>query len=174
MGVSRKKWFFPCLGAMLTAALIVVVYHAYDNARRSTRRTLCVHNLKMIAICLEHYANGHEGRFPPTLSALYPSYLTELECFICPELQAQYKKQRGTTHPFSANPSPRKIDALCSYAYVPGLSISDSKDLVIVYEKAGNHGGMGRSLLYLDGHGAWEPPENWRNAPPNKNLPPGF
>ena len=55
------------------------------------------------------------------------------------------------------------------------LSI-DTSDIVsvIAYEKEDNHFGKGRSLLYLDGRGAWEPPENWRGGPPNTSLPEGF
>jgi hypothetical protein len=57
---------------------------------------------------------------------------------------------------------------------VPGLSPGGDKDTVIVYEKEDNHFARGRSVLYLDGRGAWEPPKNWHGGPPNPNLPQAF
>lgn len=169
-----RKWLLRGVGFGFALALAFFLFCRLQNARQSARRTMCVHNLKILAIGLESYAEEHDGRFPDRLSALYPTYITTLDVFVCPELRVKYKRDCGVPHPFSSEPTPEQIDSLCSYALVPGLSTSDDKDTVIAYEKVDNHSGMGRSLLYLDGHGAWEPPENWRNGPPNKNLPEGF
>jgi hypothetical protein len=160
--------------SVLVLALGIYFAATLRETRRDVRRTLCVHNLKMLAIGLKEYAEDNEEQFPDRLSELYPEYIVTLEVFVCPELGLQHKKQRGVPHPFDANPSPEAIDSLGSYILVPGLTTGDSADTVIVYEKADHHLGMGRSLLYLDGRGAWEPPENWRNGPPNANLPEGF
>ena len=136
---------------------------------------MCVHNLKILSIALNGYADEHEGQFPDSLSALYPEWGMDLGVFICPELRKKYKRERGIPHPFTSDdPTSAEIDALCSYAYVPGLSPDGNKDTVIAYEKEDNHFGKGRSLLYLDGRGAWEPPEHWGDGPPNENLPEGF
>ena len=172
--VSWKRRIVFGLAAVLTIVAVLALLRLMENARHDARIIRCVHNLKLISISLKMYANENDGRFPDKLSALYPKYLHNLEFLICPELRAKYKAERGTTHPFSANPSPGDIDALSSYAYVPGHKNTDAADVVIVYEKVDNHFGKGRSLLYLDGHGAWEPPENWRDGPPNTTLPPGF
>jgi hypothetical protein len=149
-------------------------YRLNDAARHSSRQTRCVHNLKLIASGLKAYADGHDGRLPERLSELWPKYLPGLEALVCPEVQVACMRERGVPHPFTPNPSPDDIQALSSYTYVPGHTLKDAGDTVIVYEKRDNHFGKGRSLLYLDGHGAWEPPENWRHGPPNKNLPTGF
>lgn len=168
---SRTKWL--CAGLAFAVVLALAVFCAYElrGMRRDVRRTLCVHNLKIVAIALNIYAEEHEGTFPDTLSALHPTYIPNLEVLICPELQVTYARERGVTHPFTSTPTAEEIDTLCSYEYVPGLSAIGDKDTVIAYEKEDNHFGKGHSLLYLDGRGAWEPPENWRGGPPNKNLP---
>ena len=173
---SRRKWFFLGVGSALVLALGFLLFSALQGARASARRTVCVHHLKFVAMALKMYAEEHEGRYPDSLSALYPNYLRELEVLICPVVQGKHRGQGGTPQPpfTSDKPTSAEIDALCSYAYVPGLSPSGDKDTVIAYEKQDNHSGMGRSLLYLDGRGAWEPPENWRDGPPNKTLPEGF
>ncbi len=161
-------------GVALVCLVALCVWHALDTARHSTRQTLCVHNLKMISTGLNVYAKEHNGRFPDRLSELWPKHLPGLECLVCPGTQSVCMREHGVPHPFPPSPDADQIDLLSSYAYVPGHTISDPPDTVIVYEKTDNHFGRGRSLLYLDGHGAWEPPKNWRNGPPNKNLPPEF
>ncbi len=161
-------------GLALLCLAAVAVWHVLDTARHSTRQTLCVHNLKMLATGLKLYADEHDGRFPDRLSALSPKYIPGLECLICPEAQSVCMRDHGVPHPFPPSPDPDTIEKLSSYAYVPGLKTSDPADTVIAYERVDNHFGRGRSLLYLDGHGAWEPPKNWRDGPPNKTLPPGF
>ncbi len=171
---KKRKWILGGLGVLLAAGLLLGVHNRLQNARRDMNRTLCVHNLKMIAMALDRYADEHEDRYPSQLSQLYPKYLTNPQCLVCPEIRADNKKKRGAPLPFSKEPSAEEIDSLSSYTLVPGLTKADGKNTVIAYEKKDNHGGMGRSLLYIDGHGAWEPPENWRNGPPNATLPPGF
>ena len=174
---SRKKWVFLVVGSALVLALGIGLrgcLHCLHDARASARRTTCVHNLKVLSISMKLYADEHEGQFPDKFSALYPEYITDLRMLICPELSAKYKRERGIPHPFSPEPTPEEIDSLSSYVLVPGLTTSDDKDTVIAYERGDNHSGMGRSLLYLDTRGAWEPPENWRYGSPNKNLPEGF
>lgn len=148
-----------------------VVWPCLKEARASARQTMCVHNLKFLAMSLKAYADEHDGRFPDRLAELWPKYIANLEDLICPEVQLVCRRERGVPHPYPDNPDPDTIERLSSYAYVPGHTQSDPADTVIAYEKVDNHAGKGRSLLYLDGRGAWEPPENWQNGPPNKTLP---
>ena len=168
---TRKRWLVAAVGTLLCLVLAVSLFNRLTDVRRSVRQTLCVHNLKMFATAMAEYAKDHDGHFPDRASALYPDYLPMLECYVCPELAVTHKREWDAPHPFADNPTADDIDRLCSYALVPGLSVNDDKSKLIMYEKADNHHGMGRSLLYLDGHGAWEPPENWRDGPANVNLP---
>lgn len=173
--MSRKtRWLLASLGTILAGVLAIILLNRLTEARSNTRQTLCVHNLKMFAAAMNEYAKDHDGRFPDRASALYPQYLPMLECYVCPELAVTHQREWGRAHPFADNTTADLIDGLCSYQLVPGLSVNDDKSKLIMYEKADNHHGMGRSLLYLDGHGAWEPPANWRGGPPNVNLPEEF
>jgi hypothetical protein len=54
------------------------------------------------------------------------------------------------------------VDERSTYVLVSGLRPTDDKDTVLAYEKGDNHGGIGHSVLYLDGRGGWDPPSNWR------------
>jgi hypothetical protein len=164
IGVAVAVLFLMALG----------VWRFRENSRRSVRQTLCVHNLKFLSMSLHTYADKHDGRFPDRLSELWPEYIANLEDLTCPELQVMYLRERGVRHPFPPDPDPDTLERLSSYAYVPGHTRADPPDTVIAFEKADNHFGKGRSLLYLDGRGAWEPPENWRNGPPNRTLPSHF
>ncbi len=174
MARSRRTWLFLTVGVALIVMLVFTASPRLREARRAAFRTSCVHNLKILALCLKMYAEDHEGHFPDRLSKLYPKYITDPAFLICPEIRTRKEKAWGATHPFSANPTPDEFDALSSYTYVSGFTTADDKNTIIAYEKQDNHFGMGRSLLYLDGHGAWEPPENWRNGPPNTTVPAGF
>lgn len=171
---TKMRWLVLPIGTILAVVLAIILVNRLTEARSDTRQALCVHNLKMFATAMAEYAKDHDGHFPDHVSALYPEYLPMLECYVCPELAVAHRREWGRPHPFSANPTADDIDHLCSYALVPGLSVNDDKTKVIMYENADNHNGIGRSLLYLDGHGAWEPPENWRGGPANVNLPEGF
>ncbi|MCP4641888.1 MAG: hypothetical protein GY851_15710, partial [bacterium] len=160
---------------VLAGALGLLAYSSVRNARTEMRQTLCVHNLKQVACVLNVYAKNNGGRYPDTMSALYPKYIPELLVYVCPEVRERCEKERGIPHPFSSDdPTADEIDALSSYTLVPGLSSNGAANTVVAYEKVDNHSGMGRSLLYLDGRGAWEPPANWRGGPPNATLPEGF
>ncbi|MFA6239458.1 MAG: hypothetical protein WC655_00930 [Candidatus Hydrogenedentales bacterium] len=167
----RKKWVLGGVAGPLALVAGVVMFVALQDARKKTYQTRCVHNLKFISMALSQYAKDNDGSYPNSLSALYPEYLPDLDAFVCPQLRVPFESERGTQHPFAPGPKPEEIDSLGSYALVPGLSANGDKDTVVAYEKEDNHSGRGRSLLYLDGRGAWEPPENWRDGPPNVNLP---
>jgi len=139
-----------------------------DYVRRETRQTLCVHNLKMIALQVRMYADEHDGAFPDKWSTLVADpvfgFSDALEIFVCPEQSIQYKKTHGA--PYTVTGA-EDVDERSSYVLVPGLHITDDKDTILAYEKGDNHGGIGHSLIYLDGRGAWDPPSNWYWTRPN-------
>jgi len=170
----RVKILLVAGTAALAVAAALGVWFRLEEARASARQTVCVHNLKFLSTSLSRYAEEHGGRYPGRLADLWPQYIVNLEDLVCPEVRAACLRGHGVPHPFPENPDADTLERLSSYAYVPGHTVSDPPDTVIAYEKEDNHGGQGRSLLYLDGRGAWEPPQNWRNGPPNTTLPPGF
>lgn len=172
MASSRRsiKWILAMsivMAVCLAAAFILV---RLGQAREDVRLILCVHNLKLMGLSLEQYAKEHGGAYPQRISELAP-YLPGLEVLVCPEARRQFEKKHSIPYPLSERSSPEEIDALSSYAMVPGLSVQSPPDTVAVYEKNDHLPGRGYGLLYRDGHAAWEPPEKWEGGPPNPNLP---
>lgn len=176
MMLNKRKALVAVVVVSMALGATFAAWHWVGVQRHAVRQTLCVHNLKFLAMSLEAYAGDHDGRYPDRLSALWPEYIVNLADLICPEIQVVCLRERGVAHPFPENPAPDVIEALSSYAYVPGHTTADAgaSDILVAYEKVDNHFGKGRSLLYLDGHGAWEPPENWRGNSPNRDLPAAF
>jgi hypothetical protein len=102
----------------------------------------CADQVKQIAVAMHCYARAHEGRFPDRPSQLRP-YLeaTGPRLFICP----------GSDTKLTAGEDGwGEIDAKSSYAFVPGRTSKNLRDIVL-YEKGHYHGRM-RIVLYGDGH----------------------
>jgi len=145
--VGFTGWFVPAL----------------NRARFVERQTHCVHHLKLIALQLRMYADKHDGSFPDKWSTLVADLeigaYDMLEIFVCPEQSIRYEKTHGVPYTVSGA---EDVDELSSYALVAGLHVTDDKYTILAYEKGDNHGGIGHSVLYLDGRGGWDPPSNYR------------
>ena len=165
MKMTRKR---KAAAVIIVLVLLVFVglavpFSSYLRlVRREVRQTLCVHNLKLIALQLRMYADEHDGAFPDKWSTLVadPEYGASdmLEIFVCPEQSRRYEKTYGVPYTVSG---PEDVDERSSYVLVPGLRMTDDKDTILAYEKGDNHGGIGHSVLYLDTRGGWDPPSNW-------------
>jgi hypothetical protein len=148
------------LVVLMCAGLAIRFFSYLDYVRRETRQTMCVHNLKLLAMQLRMYADEHDGAFPDKWSTLVEDLNIEsFEIFVCPEHSRRYRKTHGVPYTVSGAAD---VDQRSSYALVPGLRMTDDKDTIVAYEKGDNHGGIGHSVLYLDGRGGWDPPSNWR------------
>jgi hypothetical protein len=157
--MTRSKKVVLFVVAVTLAAFAVNLAFAISRAKRTERQIHCVHHLKLIAMQLRMYADKHDGAFPDTWSRLVTDLQISpdaFDIFVCPNLSREYKKTHGVPS------GPEDIDELSSYVLVSGLHITDDKDTIIAYEKGDNHGGIGHSVLYLDGRGGWDPPSNWR------------
>ena len=128
-----------CLGGsprwLSGVAVAGATYQYIREVRRGMHRTMCVHNLHVMARSLQVYAREHDRRFPDRFSLLYGEYITDLEMLVCPVVSDRCQRERGVRHPFSEDPTPEEIDSLCSYAIVPGLTLDDDPDTILAYEK---------------------------------------
>ena len=97
----------------------------------------CSNNVRMISLALHMYALDHGEEFPGSLAELYPAYIKKEKILDCPAASA-----RGT----SLEPS---------YEYVTGLTESSGGTEVILYDKDGNHGKLGRNLARVSGAVEW-------------------
>lgn len=97
----------------------------------------CSNNVRLISLALHLYAADHGESFPGNLSALYPDYIKNEKIFDCPA-----GGKRGTIE-------------LPSYEYVAGLTESSGGTEVILYDRDGNHGKLGRNLVRVNGSVEW-------------------
>lgn len=97
----------------------------------------CSNNIRMLSLALHMYAADHREAFPARLSELYPEYIKKEKIFDCPAAFA-----RGT------------VEAP-SYEYTGGLTESSNGTEVILYDKDGNHGKMGRNIVRVNGSVEW-------------------
>jgi prepilin-type processing-associated H-X9-DG protein len=110
-----------------TGVLAAMLLPALARAREEARKAVCMSNLKQIALALAIYANDYDDKYPPTLQALLPNYTMDELLFECPSAP-------GTR-----------------YLYVPGLTIADKPNRMVVFERRVIHRG-GRNVLFVDGH----------------------
>ena len=97
------------------------------------------------------YAVDWEGRFPECLSAIFPLYVADPSVLICPST--------GISIPERIT----RDNVNLAYEYIPGLNSEMPSDIIVVYDRAGNHQG-GRNVLFVDGRVRWIPDEAWAAA----------
>ena len=153
---GSQRWRRVALAAIAVTIVIggALLKRRIDTARIETQQNLCVHNLHFMANALHRYAGDRDGNFPERFSLLYPEYLTAVEVLVCPEVT---RSAMGTAD--AKKLSQDALDALSSYTLAPGRRIDDPPDTVLAWETGDHHGGRGHSILYVDGRGAWEPPQ---------------
>ena len=88
-------------------------------------------NLKQIGYACHLWSGDYNERFPASLEALFPDYISDREIFSCP------------TTP-----------AAMSYCFVSGLTAADRPTWVLAYELPDNHDG-GINVLYIGGQVTW-------------------
>jgi competence protein ComGC len=97
----------------------------------------CSANVRLLSLGLHMYAADHDDAFPPDLGSLYPGYIKEEKVFDCPA-----NKFIGTA-------------AESDYEYTPGLSEASAFSEVIIYDRDGNHSGLGRNVVRVNGVVEW-------------------
>jgi prepilin-type processing-associated H-X9-DG protein len=121
--------------------VIAMFVPRFFEAKEKARSTMCIHNLRQLAIACILYANDHESVLPFRLSELYPDYVADLAVFVCPVSGKEVS--RAT------------IDAVSDYRLaIPGANLGDIKEqqnTVMLVEKESRHG-SGRNVAYVDGH----------------------
>jgi prepilin-type processing-associated H-X9-DG protein len=124
-----------CGGLFLVAAVAVgaLLYAAISTSRVMATRAQCKGNLRQVGIACQVYAMD-KNKFPPDLEALMPKYVDDPRVLQCPA--------RGGA----------------KYVYLPGRTPTMPANTVLAYEPAGNHGGRGFNVLFVDAH-----VESWAN-----------
>ena len=108
-----------------------------NKMRERSDMIKCSANVRLLSLALHMYAADHDDAFPPDLGSLYPGYVKEEKVFDCPA-----SKFVGTA-------------AKSDYEYVPGLSELSGPMEVIIYDRDGNHGHLGRNVVRVNGSVEW-------------------
>ena len=162
---ARSPWK-RALSAILVAVVASCAAYfvvAVRRARADARRVICVHNLKLLSMCLRRYAEAHDGAMPdswavivadPAMGFTDLEYLNEV--LLCPEFRRRAKRKDGEPYRITG---PENVDALSTYVLIPGIRLTDDPHTVVAYERGDHHGGRGHSVLHLEGSAWWIPVE---------------
>lgn len=119
---------------MILAALVLGLA---SLVQERSLRSSCASNLRQMDLVFRMYKDENSDAYPPTLRALYPSYLTDLQILVCPS--------SGDVAGASIN----DVANWSSYEYRDGYSPTTMGSTVL-REKMLNHGGK-RQVLLRDG-----------------------
>lgn len=137
----RKTRAFTLIELLIVIVIFTIIFALltpFVNKMRERANIIkCSNNARLISLALHMYAADHGEAFPDNLFVLYPAYVKNEKVFDCPAAAV-----RGTTES-------------TSYEYVPGLTESSGGMEVILYDKDGNHGKLGRNLVRVSGAVEW-------------------
>jgi prepilin-type processing-associated H-X9-DG protein len=109
----------------------------------------------MIGQAILLYANENKGKYPPDLGALMKTQDVTPEVFTCPSSDNNVPPNiaAGTKDQQAA-----WVNQNSSYIYVgQGMNFNAARaDVIVLYEKDGNHEEDGMNFLYGDGHVEWQ------------------
>ena len=105
-----------------------VALPAYSAARGKALQTKSLANAKQIYLACKMYAVDNNGAFPPTLDALFPTYLSTRAVLVSPLMPSEP----------------------VGYAYTPGLKDSDAPDTVLIEDKFASVKNV-RIVVHVDG-----------------------
>jgi prepilin-type processing-associated H-X9-DG protein len=124
----------------------------FSRGGERSNRVRCSSNLRQIGMGIELYANDHQGKYPDDIQELIVKADIHPEVLICPS--SIHEKATGATIAEAAE-NARK-DLHYSYIYLgKGLVKPVNPELVIAYERPGNHDSDGMNVLFGDGHCEW-------------------
>ena len=132
---------FTLVELLIVITVFVITFAAltpFVNKMRARADVIkCSANIRLLSLGLHMYAADHNDEFPPDLASLYPGYVKEEKVFDCPA-----SKSIGTA-------------AKSDYENVPGLSEASIPAEVIIYDRDGNHNGLGRNVVRVNGSVEW-------------------
>lgn len=137
----KKKSAFTLVELVIVIVIFTLTFALLtpfvNKIKEKANLIKCSNNTGLISLALHMYAADHNEKFPDNLAQLYPSYIKKEKIFDCP---ASFT--RGTSEK-------------SSYEYVAGLTESSDGTEVILYDKDGNHGKLGRNLVRVNGSVEW-------------------
>ncbi len=106
-----------------------------ESSGELAKRAVCSANLKGVGSGIASYSDKHGGEFPLDVKAMIEKVDMVMKCFNCPS-DPEHNEDKRVSYVY------RGVDLNNS---VPG-------DMIVMYDKRGNHWGEVRNVLYVDGH----------------------
>ena len=156
-GLAWGMLVVGCAPAAITL-LALLLLPSMGRAREPANRVKCASNLRQIGQAIQMYANGHGGRFPPTLGTLLLTEDITSEVFVCPSSNDERAEGPATQAVIRVDSDP----LYCSYVYAgAGLNAGAvTRGHVLVYDRTmGHHNGDGMNVLYGDFSVSWLDPK---------------
>ena len=137
---SRPQSVLACAVVTLIAAYLLGAYLRLDHeSGESTRRSVCLSQMRQIGFAVGQYAQTHDGRPPPDLPLLIGTTDVGRAVFLCPNL------------PEPASEQGLRFGRSLSYVYLGGgTAHPERRDRVVMFEPLANHGGGGGGILWSD------------------------
>ena len=156
--------------AILAAAFIIPALSRAKETGPGPPRGRCLMNVRQIGHTMIQYAIDHDGEYPPSLGVLMKDgYLTTWKLFICPSSEDRIPEEFSYDAPYASDRARtldldalNRVEEFGSYVMVKGLKHVGREDIIVVYEKAGNHREAGRNCFFDDGHAKWLPEDEFQ------------
>ena len=139
MGKGKRAVTFIELLIVITIFVItfVLLTPLVNKIKERANIIKCSNHVRLISLALHMYAADHAEAFPDDLKDLYPKYVKEEKIFDCPAAAVRGTAERS------------------GYEYIAGLTESSPATDVILYDRDGNHGKLGRNIVRVNGSVEW-------------------
>jgi len=145
--------------ARLAADAPIFQSGSYGGRFGAAPRIRCMTHLREIGVTLIHYAEKHDGHFPPRLEDLLEGKALTPDTFICPSAEEDAGDD-APTQPTAQDLTTRLREGRATYVYLtPNLKYPSPTRIPVVTEPLANHDGAGLSILYSDGSVQWHKPD---------------
>ena len=161
--MRRKLWI--ALGVVLLVGVLagILLPGLQPASDQCGPRWRCRWNLKQIGYGCHLCAIEHDEKFPPGLGHLYGDLITDGKLFLCPMADNAIAIEDDSSVPLASYTPDMFTERHTDYEYVAGLSPSDPPDLVLAYDRAGNHDG-GRNVLFVGNNVEWMKEDDFQAA----------
>jgi hypothetical protein len=137
--------------AAIALGAVVLLLPAIMASMVRTEQAQCTSNLKQLGYASHLYAGDCDGRFAPSLGALFPDYISDPSPFVCKVL----RRRRKLLPHEASRPGPLPPERI-SFCYVSGLRADDAPETLLAFGEEWSHGGKGTFVLVTGGQVYWE------------------
>ena len=132
-------------------------------AKVSSVQQVCASNERAIGQALMIYADKHDKQFPPDLGSLVAETEMPAQVFLCPNA---HKQLPGNWDQMNNDEKAAWVNSNASYAYLgKGMTMDAvTPETILLHDRQNRHQGAGMNLLYGDGHVAFVPVEQAKEA----------